>query len=54
MRASGSSIINSLTASQLRRKALNSLSAVQDTFSSTKVNVEDSVFLYILLSEGSK
>ncbi|KAI3465604.1 hypothetical protein Pfo_022267 [Paulownia fortunei] len=36
LRASGSSITNYLTVAQLRRKALNSLSAVQDTFYSTK------------------
>ncbi|KAK4420560.1 hypothetical protein Salat_2006400 [Sesamum alatum] len=34
--ASGSSIMNYLTVAQLRRKASNSLSAVQDTFYSTK------------------
>ncbi|XP_020551375.1 uncharacterized protein LOC105167453 isoform X2 [Sesamum indicum] len=36
LRASGSSIMNYLTVAELRRKALNSLSAVQDTFYSTK------------------
>ncbi|KAH6796005.1 hypothetical protein C2S51_036991 [Perilla frutescens var. frutescens] len=36
LRASGSSIMNYLTVPQLRRKAMNSLSAVQDTYSSTK------------------
>lgn len=57
LRASGSSIMNSLTASQLRRKALNSLSAVQDTFSTTKVNFEDSDFIffsYVLCNGDSK
>ncbi|XP_051135527.1 uncharacterized protein LOC127254468 isoform X7 [Andrographis paniculata] len=36
LRASGSSLANFLTAAQLKRKASNSLSAVQDTFYSTK------------------
>ncbi|KAG8364555.1 hypothetical protein BUALT_Bualt18G0009300 [Buddleja alternifolia] len=36
LRGSGSSIMNNLTVPQLRRKALNSWSAVQDTFFSTK------------------
>ncbi|KAL0405300.1 UNVERIFIED_CONTAM: hypothetical protein Slati_3843900 [Sesamum latifolium] len=36
LRASGSSIMNYLTVAELRRKASNSLSAVQDTFYSTK------------------
>ncbi|PIN09135.1 hypothetical protein CDL12_18287 [Handroanthus impetiginosus] len=36
LRTSSSSIMNFLTVAQLRRKALNSLSAVQDTFYSTK------------------
>ncbi|KAL3624666.1 hypothetical protein CASFOL_031334 [Castilleja foliolosa] len=35
-RASSSSIINNLTVAQLRRKASNSIAAVQDTFYSTK------------------
>lgn len=36
-RTSGSSIVNRLTVPQLRRKASNSLSAIQDTYYSTKV-----------------
>ncbi|KAM3221814.1 hypothetical protein T459_19891 [Capsicum annuum] len=35
-RTSGSSIVNRLTVPQLRRKASNSLSAIQDTYYSTK------------------
>ncbi|XP_057784871.1 uncharacterized protein LOC131002388 [Salvia miltiorrhiza] len=36
LRASGSSIMKSIAASQLRRKAMNSFSAAQDTYSSIK------------------
>lgn len=46
LRASGSSIMNYLAASQLRRKAMNSLSAVHDTYSSTKVSMKIQ-FVYI-------
>lgn len=49
LRASGSSIMNYLTVAQLRRKAMNSLSAVQDTFYSTKVTVKNPFFLNIFL-----
>ncbi|PHU12126.1 hypothetical protein BC332_19056 [Capsicum chinense] len=37
-RTSGSSIVNRLTVPQLRRKASNSLSAIQDTYYSTKIH----------------
>ena len=37
LKASGTSIVSSISAARLKRKAVNSWTAVQDTFYSTKV-----------------
>lgn len=45
LRAPGSSIVNYVTG-QLRSKASNSISAVQDTFFYTKVTVKNLFFFF--------
>lgn len=49
LRASGTSIVGSISAARLKRKAVNSWTAVQDTFYSTKV-IEFSGFEFVIVS----